>query len=162
MHHDTSPDLVKPLVISTLIILAVGGGGVALALTVKAARPMAQVAIEPVGATVTLPNGEVVAASPRSPEGEDAGSQDKRVKRRLAYASEVERRYRARELPVVAQVTGNHKRIFTFRWTLQPNPDQLRLMEHAEPLYGELKDHGFTRVEMLSFQAEKLLWYKDL
>ena len=163
MHHDPSPDLVKPLVISALIILAVAGGGVTLALTVKAARPVAVVAAEPVGGTVTLPNGQKIAVTAPTAGTEQAVKLNaRRLKRRLAYANELERRYRSRELPVVVEVSGAQKRVLTFRWTLRPNPDQLRIMAHAEDLYGELKDLGFSKVEMLGFQANKLLWYKDL
>jgi hypothetical protein len=163
MHHDTTPDLVKPLAISALIILAVAGGGVAMALKVQAARPMPTVAAEPVGATITLPNGDVrQVAAPAAGAAQPEKVNAKRLQRRMEYANEIERRYRARELPMVAEVRGNGERILSFRWTLQPNSEQLRLMEHAESLYGELKDLGFSRVEMLSFQTKKVLWYKDL
>ena len=81
---------------------------------------------------------------------------------RLSFANHLERRYRARELPLSVRVTGEDQLVFTFQWTLEPNPDQLRQMRHAEPLWDELKSLGFRRVEMLDRQATKLLWYKDL
>lgn len=168
MHHETKPDVTKPLVISTLIILGAAGAGAALALSARAPGSVAQVAARAIEedkrdapGVVTLPAGEKHAVAGPTPAAA-SGVDMRQLKRRLSFANELERRYRARELPITARVTGDDQKIFTFRWTLEPNPDQLRVMKHAEPLWRELRDLGFRRVEMLDHQAKKHLWYKDL
>ncbi len=154
MHHDAKPDLVKPLLISTFIIAGVAVAGGLLAFSAGTRRPVQTVIAEPAG-TVKLPPNEA-----RMVRGPTPGIEHL-VKRRLTFANHLEKRYRARELPVEVKVTGEDQRVFTFRWTLPPNPDQLRLMKHAEPLWEELQGLGFRRVEMMDPQATKLLWYKD-
>lgn len=168
MHHETKPDTTRPLIIAALFILATAGGAAALVSTSSPAGPVAQVVAQTVdheaadsSGVVTLPSGEKHAVAGPTPSAA-SGVNMAQLKRRLAFANELERRYRARELPITAKVSGQNQRIFTFRWTLKPNPDQLRAMKHAEPLWRELKDLGFRRVEMLDHQATKTLWYKDL
>ena len=166
MSHQAKPDTTRALIIAALIILFTAGGAAALVLTSSPAGQVAQVAAQPLDqadepGVVVLPSGEKHAVAGPTPSARPSVDMVQ-LKKRLAFASELERRYRARELPITAKVSGQNQRVFTFRWTLRPNPDQLRAMEHAEPLWRELKDLGFRRVEMLDHQANKKLWYRDL
>lgn len=84
------------------------------------------------------------------------------LRHRLSFAATLERRYRDQSKAVQITVGGDQQDRLILQYTREVDREHLAQLQQARPLFRELRDLGFHRLEIRDTNGKDLLFAQDL